>query len=432
MKVGLYLQDLNYDKKMPDIFNEDMEKVKNTNIDIFVLPEHCYTPFVEEVKKLSILSTKDKAIIIEKCKKLSDYLGCALIFSSKDRDDIIYSLYINPYASNNETFSKTYYKHTMTHKSAFDLNDYQNQINELFTPIIYKNLKIGITICYDCNHSIFSRTYGINGIDILINSTGGNIVYDKWFRYNKARSIENNCFNFCTMGYSGDYIERNSYVLGFTPKGKSLPYTNLTYNYKSRNIIGSIYIFDTENDDGSYGVHKSINQTEKTNRFQHLYFPCNKSEEIISKSIQIFDNIFCYNSDKKNIIIIVLEEFDVLKPEKVLYLMYHNALKNIKNKRYIILNKWNDLEKHIYEGQISDILKVRSMENYCAVVLESNQYNKCYQCGKNRTAQVVKGIDGKFGIDLDRTKGPETIWKDKKGMKAKWRKGFEDLINEII
>lgn len=53
---------------------------------------------------------------------------------------------------------------------------------------------------------------------------------------------------------------------------------------------------------------------------------------------------------------------------------------------------------------------------------------KCYQCGKNRTAQVVKANDGFWGIDLERTSGPEAIWKNKQGMRASWRTNYEWLV----
>ena len=69
------------------------------------------------------------------------------------------------------------------------------------------------------------------------------------------------------------------------------------------------------------------------------------------------------------------------------------------------------------------------MENYCAVVLESNNYNKCYQCGMNRTAQVVKQTDGYFGIDLERASGPEAIWRNKVGMRKSWRTNYEWLVH---
>ena len=72
------------------------------------------------------------------------------------------------------------------------------------------------------------------------------------------------------------------------------------------------------------------------------------------------------------------------------------------------------------------------MENFCAVILESNNINKCYQCGNNRTSQLVKSIDGKYEIDLSRTTGPEAIWKNKgSDTKERWRKDVEWLINEM-
>ena len=69
------------------------------------------------------------------------------------------------------------------------------------------------------------------------------------------------------------------------------------------------------------------------------------------------------------------------------------------------------------------------MENFCAVILESDILNKCYQCGKNRTAQVVMADQGVWGIDLERTSGPEAIWKNKIGMKARWRENYEWLVD---
>lgn len=77
---------------------------------------------------------------------------------------------------------------------------------------------------------------------------------------------------------------------------------------------------------------------------------------------------------------------------------------------------------------MSLILKVRAMENFCVIILESDNINKCYQSGKNRTAQVVKAVDGYWGIDLERTSGLEAIWKNKTGMKASWRKNYEWLV----
>ena len=63
--------------------------------------------------------------------------------------------------------------------------------------------------------------------------------------------------------------------------------------------------------------------------------------------------------------------------------------------------------------------------------MASENITKCFQCGRNRTAQVVKQENGRFGIDLSRTGGPETIWKNKEGMRASWRDNIEWLIDSM-
>lgn len=97
----------------------------------------------------------------------------------------------------------------------------------------------------------------------------------------------------------------------------------------------------------------------------------------------------------------------------------------------IIINQWNKIDSDFYQTKLSVVLKVRAMENYCAVILLSDNITKCFQCGQNRTAQVVKSENGQFGIDLARTDGPETIWQNKVGMKACWRDNIEWLISTM-
>ena len=130
-------------------------------------------------------------------------------------------------------------------------------------------------------------------------------------------------------------------------------------------------------------------------------------------------------------ILCLIDGADILRPEKVLKLLYAEALKPICNKRYIIINRWDKVDSGFYETTLSVVLKVRSMENYCAVVLESGNLKRCYQCGQNRTAQVVKAENNHWGIDLRRTGGPETIWRNKSGMKESWRDNVEWLIGTM-
>ena len=113
--------------------------------------------------------------------------------------------------------------------------------------------------------------------------------------------------------------------------------------------------------------------------------------------------------------------------------MYDENLSAITNKRYIIFNDWGIVDHNYYERVLSNILKVRAAENFCAVILNSENIKKCFQVGNNKNAQIVKMCGGKFGIDLSRTTGPEAIWKNKNliGMRGEWRQNYEALLRYI-
>lgn len=129
-----------------------------------------------------------------------------------------------------------------------------------------------MTICYDCNHALFSRMYGIKNIDMIINSTGGNVVYSKWYRYNKVRAIENECFNLCTMGYDAN-CSNDSYTFAISPNGKKIPYVKRIGQSKDNNIADNTYIYDIDFESKNSSETEedfTINQKETENKNQDL------------------------------------------------------------------------------------------------------------------------------------------------------------------
>lgn len=431
VKIGLYLQTDELHGNM-NVFENAMSLVKSSDIDILVLPEISFVPFDKEFQEADILIESDRQLLYDKTLVLSDKIGKAIIICNIDHFGTIMSIYANALARENETLCKEYIKHTKTDYSACEISNYQQIADYLFDPIIYKGIRIGMTICYDCNHSIFSRKYGQNGVDIIINCTGGDVVFNKWHKYNKVRAIENHCFTFVTMGGDGTRANPKNYVFGFTPEGKEM--TPILLNGKdtgNRNVSGGIYVYDTADDDGVGEIDSSINQEETTNKYVDIYLPVNDIEAFIQKGQHLVDGIRVIKENDMNIVLCLVDGEKIMKPEKVLKLLYAKELKGIANKRYIIINRWGNVDVTFYETKLSEILKVRAMENYCAVILTSDNITKCYQCGNNRTSQVVKPENEQFGIDLKRTSGPESIWKNKQGMKACWRDNVEWLISTL-
>ena len=429
LKLGLYLQ--TDELKNEKDFNDALKEVKEADFDIFALPEFSYFPFESMVVNSDITNEDEWNNICDATLDLSEEVNKAIIINSEDRYGTIFSLYANAQADEDETSLAYYIKHTMTSYSAFDFNGYDDVAEIVFKPIIYKGYKIGMTICYDCNHSLFSRIYGLQDVDIIINSTGGDVVYDKWYKYNKARAIENTFYNFVTMGGDGEVDNPKTYVYGFNPQGKELEPINNIESRPRNNHPGLIYVYDLSLDDGEASPDTSLNQKKSINKNYHLEIPVGRSSEVLKEAKKLDDNIYLLKKDDLNIIFCLLKEDEIFQAEKVLGLLYSQKIKGIENKRYILLNKYKNLDEELYRNKLSAILKVRAMENFCGVILESDKINNCYQTGFNRTAQVIESSNGFYRIDLTRTTGPEAIWKDKLGMKASWRKNFEWLIDEI-
>jgi len=222
--------------------------------------------------KSNIVKNRKKNInrlnkIYDFCLKLSEQIGKAVIVSSHDKYYTIFSIFANAKHLKNETKVKLYIKHTMCHTSCFDFQDYTDVASELFKPIIYKGYSIGMTICYDCNHALFSRIYGMYGVDLIINSTGGNVIYDKWFKYNKVRAIENNCYILVTMG--GDDKKDNNYVLGFNKNGGLLYPKNPYGDSSKHNNPGGLYLYEVKRDAGKPEEDYS-NKYETDNKNEYI------------------------------------------------------------------------------------------------------------------------------------------------------------------
>ena len=431
VKIGLYLQTYELHGDL-HIFEEAMDVVRASDIDILVFPEIAYFPFSEEYRQSDFLSDQDVQILYQKTIDLSRDIGKAVVVCNEDSYGAIMSIYANAAASDGETIYQDYIKHTMTEFSACDIENYREYAEQAFQPILYRGNRIGLTICYDCNHAMFSRKYGQSGVDIILNSTGGNVVYDKWFKYNKVRAIENNCFTFVTMAGDGTAAHPHNYVYGFTPTGKEMvPKLLNGIDSGKRNIPGGIYVYDTAEYDRTVERDPSIDQAESVNQHSDFDLPVDGIHALIDRAKPIADGLRMLKAGKSNLILCLVDGEDIVKPEVVLKLLYADPLKKVADKRYLIINRWDTVDMDDYSTRLSAVLKVRAMENYCAVILASRNLKKCFQCGQNRTAQVVKAVDGKFGIDLRRTRGPETIWRDKPGMKARWRGNIEWLISTI-
>ena len=185
-------------------------------------------------------------------------------------------------------------------------------------------------------------------------------------------------------------------------------------------------MFDLGKDDAHMTAEETQLATE--NKYQAFKAPAANLHRLLKSAKKLSQGLYVRAHEDCNLVIAVLEGDDILKAEKVLPLLYAEALKPISNKRYILVSYYAHLDEDKFRNQLSTVLKVRAMENFCAVLLYSDTKNVCYQTGKAKNPQELRAVRGIYGIDLARTSGPEAIWRNKEGCKAAWRENFERLI----
>ena len=352
IKIGLYLQ--TQTSHNPEAFQQAMSIAADGDFDILVFPEDCYCPEIEELWQLDIAQKEDIEQIREYCLELSRQINKAVVFSPFDKYCTPYSVFANYKADEAETEFAVYIKHTMAESSVFDFDGYKEIAMGMFRPIIYKDYKIGMTICYDCNHALFSRMWGINGVDILLNSTGGDVIYDKWYKYNKVRAIENQCYNFVTMGGAGTDDNAHTYVYGFNPEGGELPFHNLMVDTDKANEINTIYIYDTSLGNGEAQVENSLYQKETANKHQDYFFPVGHIHTVLEQAKKIDTNMYVLSYQENTLVFCMVDGLDIMYPEYPLRLLYSDKLKAYHNKRYILINYYEkEIEQNFFKTKLS-------------------------------------------------------------------------------
>lgn len=436
MKIALYLQNTINENRHNFLYT--LDAVSKEDIDLLVFPENCWTPYNYELFDLHILnyedSDSDETQIGAIVDQISICAGCPVLVCGYNRFEENYSVYSNLWAAENETRANSYVKCVATGSSALEVDEFYNYIPILFEPIKLKEYKIGRNICYDSTFPLFNRIYGLQDVDVIINMTGGHVDYKKWSYYQKVRAIENQCVTLCTMAYEDSNCKNSSYVFGYNKFGEKLSFITLG-GHKAKwppNEPDQVYVCDVAipamGDRGEPDEY--LYQQETINKNPTIDFNPDLFSQLLKHMTCWEPDLYSLSYENLNLIFCVIYGMDIMMPELLQNMMYSQSISHLQNKRYIVLNRWTDLNPDFYNNFLSNVLKVRAAENFCAVVLDSPLLTKCIQVGNNKNAQLVKRQDGGFGIDLSRASGPEATWRNKQGptMKAKWRTSYEYLL----
>ena len=97
-------------------------------------------------------------------------------------------------------------------------------------------------------------------------------------------------------------------------------------------------MFDLEKDDAHMTAEKAQLATE--NKYQAFKAPATSVHRLLQSAKRLSQGLYVRAHEDCNLVIAVLEGDDILKAERVLPLLYSDALKPIPNKRYILVSHY--------------------------------------------------------------------------------------------
>lgn len=407
-----------YQYNYHNLYDEVLDIIKVQKVDLVVFPE----AFIQ------LENEEDPWSFIE---DIADLLNKPVLlgFSMPDGSERAY--YLNWEPQEGETKEKFYIKHSTARKTLFDFELTNEENHMIYAPIILNGRRIQAYICHDMFFPIVTERLEKQGIDILINLTGGNVKMSKWCNILKGRSIELYSYVFCTMGNRID-MNQPSDRIGYYQGKKLRP--RYTEGNGEKNHAYSIFSLEEKNvyldEPPAYYSDKIYSQfTVGTNKNSDCIIDL--TSRTIKSTLQNSSEGEEYSlslSKGKEKIQVHLVNYENLNDRTYLY-----KLKQLKDAHQIFV--YITSEKVDLDTTIA-LLKLRVIENRVAAVVATPELLIGAKTNRYKDVQLFKSKDSQIGLDLQHMYGTSSIYQKNgnsmMGIIEKHRKNYESLLSNEI
>ena len=331
--------------------------------------------------------------------------------------------YANPFEHpdyENDTKWKIYTKHSTAEKVYFE-TEYDEEITaQMYVPIVLRDKKIQVVICHDMFYPLLVEKLQNQGMDMLINLTGGNVNMAKWCGLLKGRSYEIQGPVLCTMGdrvEMGQKSDRIAYING----------KRLSPNF--------------EKGDGTKEHAYSIFDLEK---------PIYVDEEPPYYSDKIYDQFtvglnegdcqLTSNTIRTNLEIVdMLENSLRLRKGNEIVHVHKGDEKDLFDRTYVFKQHrvQGDHEVFVYMteqklnyDEVVALLKIRVIENRIAAIVQTPEFMIGAKTNRYKNVQLFENT--LIGFDLEHMKGFESVYEKSpsstNGLNLKFKKAYESLV----
>ena len=371
----------------------------------------------------------------EKCwddiEEISLLLNCPTIigFSTVEGREDLY--YYNPHPQKNDTPSKNYIKHSTAESILFDYDLTFEESVVYYSPIYLKDLKIQVNICHDMFFPIIMERLEKEGLDILINITGGNVKMSKWTNILRGRSIEIESFVLCTMS-NRTWMKQ--------------PSDRIAYHNGQR--VSPVFTKGTGSTTNAFSIFNvSLNNIVYLNESPSQYSTKSYDELTIGLSDDADITIQLQQTRlKSKLEILETTDCSYLLQKKDKKIRVHIVDADCLFDRLCVFNQPHDVNEHhifVYTSEIPlnkenaiSLLKLRVIENRIAGVILSPHLKIAAKTNRYKDIQLfeMSSSTHKIGLPLEHMNGFDSIYQKNSnsaiGIPLIYKTNYEDIIKK--
>ncbi|MDN3451652.1 hypothetical protein QMA09_15745 [Planococcus sp. APC 3906] len=383
-------------------------------VDLVVFPEAFYEVNSEEQAWNDvdwIVNTIGKPVI------------CGLSFP----DGTERALYVNPTPAEGETDESIFIKHSTAKKLTFEIDNEELEEMQIYKPIILNGQRIQVYICHDMFFPLVTEKLEQEGLDILINLTGGNVKMSKWCNVLKGRSIELDTTVLCTMANRTD-MKQPSDRIGFKSGER------LKANYKLGNgeKTHAFSLFSTEDPI----IEGELAETFYSDK-EYTQFTVGLSEDadcsIDLEKWEVYSSELSDMGEEETSLHLTKNResvyVHVANYEELFDRTYFYKQSKVEEGHHIVIYM---SEQPVNEEEAIALLKLRAIENRIGCIVVADNLFVAAKTNRYKDIQLFKATDNKIGFDLQFMQGINSLFQNsansKQGIPVRYKEQYLGLL----
>lgn len=357
--------------------------------------------------------------------EIAHFYGVPVVVGASTAEGTEEAYYFNPNVDPNnpqgDSLDKLYIKHSTAQRVYFDYNFDEATDALVYKPFMLNGLRVQLCICHDMFYPLLMERLVQEGMDVLINLTGGNVKMSKWNTLLRGRSLEIDGAVICTMGNRTSMKQKSDRIV-YDKGDRLVP----IWDYGDGEIGHAYSIFDLGTD--QYFIEDEPFYSNN----QYTDFTVGYEEEdvvlrdgrIESKLaiVESFNNAYRFKKGDEIVYVHVAGEAELFDRTFI----YKQP--RCEHDHYVFIYVCDEID---YSHAVT-MARMRAIENRVAVVIATPDFTLGAKTNRYKDVQLFRSVT--IGFDLAHMYGFDSVYEKNarsiNGLNVVFKDKYERLIEQ--